>query len=97
MKPWIVSLNLKSFIIIGAWSIMCSAAIVVISMYSHERVTAEMARRLDAIELHIQQRTLDRLHDHGADARRDFAEMKRQLDEIRKDCGCAIKSKGTRM
>lgn len=95
MKPWIISINLKSFIIIAVWSIICSAAIVVISMYSHERVTAEMARRLDAIELHINQKTLDRYH--GSDAKRDFADMQRKLDEIRKDCGCAIKSKGTRM
>jgi hypothetical protein len=95
MKPWIVSLNLKSLVIIGAWSIMCSAAIVIISLYSHERVTVEMARRLDAIERHINEKTLDRYH--GTEAKRDFAEMKRQLDQIRKDCGCAIKSHSLRM
>jgi hypothetical protein len=89
MRNIIMQLNLKSMLIIAAWSIICTASIVVILIVSHDRATETIKDRLDFIELQLDVRTTDRYH--GADARRDFGDIRRQLEEIRNDCDCERK------
>jgi len=86
MRNIMMQFNLKSLIIIGAWSILCTASIVVILITSHERSTMDIKNRLDEIESQLNERTLDRYH--GSDAKRDFGELRQELDQIRKDCDC---------
>jgi hypothetical protein len=89
MRNIIMQLNIKSMLIIGVWSIICTASIVVILVVSHDRSTETIKDRLDFIELQLAVKTADRYH--GSDARRDFGELRKQLDEIRNDCDCERK------
>jgi hypothetical protein len=86
MRNIMMQFNLKALIIIGAWSILCTASIVVILITSHERSTMDIKNRLDEIESQLDERTLDRYH--GSDAKRDFGELQKELEQIRKDCDC---------
>jgi len=46
----------------------------------------DIKNRLDDIESQLDERTQDRYH--GSDAKRDFGELRQELDQIRKDCDC---------
>jgi len=86
MRNFTMQFNIKALIIIGIWSLICTASIVVILVVTHDRSTESINNRLEKIELQLEQKTIDRYH--GADARRDFSEVHRQLDEIRSMCNC---------
>lgn len=86
---YLFELNWKSMVIIGAWSIACSAAIVALLMFSHEQSTTEMAQKIEALTARMDCPNNECDRYKGADARRDFARVEKKIDDVRKDCGCA--------
>jgi hypothetical protein len=82
-------LNWKSMVLIGAWSIVCSAAIVALLMFSYDSSTSAMAQKIQALtdRMDCPNNQCDRYK--GADARRDFDRVEKQIADLRKDCGCA--------
>jgi len=86
---YLFELNWKSMAIIAAWSIACSAAIVALLVFSYERSTDAMAEKIEALTIRMDcpNNACDRYK--GADARRDFAKVQKQIADLRKDCGCA--------
>jgi hypothetical protein len=86
---YIFELNWKSMVIIGAWSIACSAAIVALLLFSYESSTDAMAQKLDALTARMDCPNNECDRYKGADARRDFARVEKQIADMRKECGCA--------
>ena len=86
---YIFEFNWKSMVLIGAWSVVCSAAIVALLMFSYDSSTRAMAQKIQALtdRMDCPNNQCDRYK--GADARRDFARVEKQIADLRKDCGCA--------
>ena len=86
---YIFELNWKSMVLIGAWSVVCSAAIVALLMFSYDSSTGAMAQKIQALtdRMDCPNNQCDRYK--GADARRDFDRVEKQIADLRKDCGCA--------
>ena len=86
---YLFELNWKSMAIIGAWSIACSAAIVALLIFSYERSADSTSQKIEALTARMDCPNNECDRYKGADARRDFARVEKQIADLRKDCGCA--------
>lgn len=83
-----IELNWKVLTLIAVWSIVCTASIVTIVMYTHEASTNDMRAKVDELtsKMECKGNSCDRFN--GKDARAMEARLNAEIKDVRKDCGC---------
>ena len=83
---YIFELNWKSIVLITAWSIACGAAILALLMFSYDSSTRTMAQQIEALTIRMDCPNNECDRYKGADARRDFARVDKQIADLRREC-----------
>jgi len=89
MTKYMVEINFKSIIIVGVWSILCTASIVSIVMWTHQASTREMKDKVNelATAMECKNNSCDRFK--GKDAKEMEARLDAEIRKTRIECGCA--------
>lgn len=75
--------GVKTATVVSVLSVLSAATIVGGYLLVHEKTISTIDQRLLEIERHITTKTADRYH--GSDARRDFAQVHKEMEQIRSE------------
>jgi hypothetical protein len=83
-----VEVNMKAILIIGCWSIICTAAIVTIVMWAHGASTREMRQKIDELATILECKDNDCDRFKGKDAKALEKRLMTEIATVKKDCCC---------
>jgi len=75
--------GIRAATVVSILSILSASTIVGGYLLVHDKTISTLDQRLEEIERHITTKTVDRYH--GSDARKDFAKVHKEMEQIRSE------------